>query len=130
MIVETRYRLKEWGKWASGGEPSLGSMFSAMFGCGATDSGLMPAHIQEIDVIVCCSEPQYRGVLVQVYTRGGSLRNKALVLGIATSTLKWRLERAEYYVNSELDNVVQNSIQRRENAFFALPRVQSVRYFT
>lgn len=130
MIVETRHRLKEWGKWASGGEPSLASMFSALFGFGGTDTMEMPAHIQEVDIIVCRAEPVHRGALIQVYTKGGSLRNKALVLGIPTMTLKRRLESAEWYVNSVLDRVVQDSIQRRENAISAPQRVVSVRYFS
>lgn len=130
MIVETRHRLREWGKWAAGGESRLGSMFRSLFGVGGTDCLEMPKHIQEVDVIVCRAERPHRGVLVQVYTRGGSLRDKALVLGIATMTLKNLLERAEYYVNSELDSPVQNVLQRRDNAYFALPRIQSVRYFT
>lgn len=130
MIVETRHRLREWGKWAAGGESRLGSMFRSLFGVGGTDSMEMPAHISEVDVIVCRAEPEHRGALVQVYTRGGSLRDKALVLGLPTMTLRYRLERAEYYVNSELDNLVRNVLQSHENAYFALPRIQSVRYFT
>lgn len=130
MIVETRHRLREWGKWAAGGESRLGSMFRSLFGVGGTESMEMPEHIQEVDIIVCRADHEHRGALVQVYTRGGSLRDKALVLGLATSTLAYRLERAEYYVNSELDSLVQNVLQSRENAIFTLPRIQSVRYFT
>lgn len=130
MIVETRHRLKEWGSWARGGESVLTSMFNVLFGYGGTDSELMPAHIREVDIIVCQAEIHHRSALVQFYTKSGSLRNKALILGIATSTLKYRVEQGEWYVNSVLDGVVQNSIQRRENAVFTPPRIQSVRYFS
>ena len=129
MIVETRHRLKEWGKWASGGTPAIASMFNALFGFGGKDPMIMPDHIQEIDVIVLRADLIHRGVLIQVYTKGGSLRNKALIMGIPVSTLKEHLDAAEWYVNTELDAPVQNSIQRSENAVFALQRVTSVRYF-
>lgn len=130
MIVETRHRLREWGSWARGGESVLTSMFNVLFGIGGTDSDLMPAHIREIDMIVCQAELQHRGALIQFYTKSGSLRDKALVLGLPTMTLKYRVEQGEWYVNSVLDGVVQNSIQRRENAVFTPLRIQSVRYFS
>lgn len=130
MIIETRHRLKEWGRWASGGEPGIASMFNALFGFGGKDSSHMPSHIQEIDVIVIRAEPIHRAALVHVYTKGGSLRNKALILGIAVSTLKHRLDAAEWYVNSVLDGVVQTTIESRENAVSAPQRVIGVRYFT
>lgn len=130
MIVETRHRLKEWGGWARGGESILTSMFNVLFGVGGTDSDLMPAHIREIDEIVCQAELYHRGALIQFYTKSGSLRDKALVLGVPTATLKYRVEQGEWYVNSVLDGPVQNSIQRHENAVFTPLRIQSVRYFS
>lgn len=130
MIVETRHRLREWGKWARGGESVLTSMFQVLFGFGGTDSDLMPAHIREIDIIVCQAEPLHRSALVQVYTKGGPFTNKALVLGIPATTLKRRLEAGEWYVNSVLDRVVMNSVQTRSNAVFAPRGILSVRYFT
>ena len=103
MMVETRYRLKEWGAWARGGYPSVGSMFQAIFGSPGDGLGDMPKHIQEVDVIVCRAEPESRVVLINVYGMGGSFREKALALGIDRRTLKRRLERAEWYVNTTLD---------------------------
>jgi hypothetical protein len=128
MIVETRHRLREWGKWAMGGESVLTSMFNVLFGFGGTDSTLMPPHIQEIDAIVCQAETVHRSALIHFYTKSGSLRNKALILGIPKSTFKHRVEQAEWYVNSVLDGVVQEPIQRRSNAVFTA-RIRSVRYF-
>lgn len=106
MIVDTRRRLKEWGQWASGGEPSLGSMFKIWLGSNVSKEGEMPPHIQEVDLIVCRAEPKDRGVIIQFYTRGGTLSDKARVIGIARQTFKDRLERAEYYVNSCLDGII------------------------
>jgi hypothetical protein len=103
MISETRGRLKEWGKWASGGEPGLSSMFRAMFGRGGAIAGEMPVHIQEIDHIVCTARPELRIVLIKVYAAGGTMSDKAIELGLNRITLKRRCERAEYYVHSRLD---------------------------
>jgi hypothetical protein len=108
VISETRHRLKEWGQWASGGEPSLGSMFKAIFGSNKSPIGEIPAHIQEIDVIVCRLEPILRSALIQVYTKGGRLSVKARILGIPRQTLKDRLERAEYEVNAILDGTAES----------------------
>lgn len=129
MIVETRHRLREWGKWASGSESRLGSMFRTLFGSGGTDSSLMPAHIQEIDVIVCRAIIAERSVLCQVYTRGGSLSDKALVLGIPRSTLVYRLRSAEWYVNSELDALSEMSYKGTRMRFQAPKGILAVRYF-
>lgn len=82
-------------------------MFRAIFGVNRSPIGEIPAHIQEIDVIVCRLEPILRGTLVQVYTKGGNLSGKARILGIARQTLKDRLERAEYAVNAVLDGFVE-----------------------
>lgn len=103
MIEQTRDRLKEWGKWAQGGYPSIGSMFRTLFGAKGRESNEMPRHIEEIDRIVCRAETESRVVLVNFYGRGGSLREKAKVLQIDRMTLRRRLDRAEWYVNSVLD---------------------------
>ena len=108
LIIDTRRRLKEWGTWCSGGEPTLGSMFRIMFGSNRSQVGEIPKYIQEIDVIVCRLEVILRSALIQVYTRGGHLSEKARVLGIPRQTLKDRLERAEYEVNAILDGVVES----------------------
>ena len=114
MINDTRRRLKEWGQWASGGEPSLGSMFRALFGSNSSNGGEMPPHVHEVDAIVCRLEPILRGALIQVYTRGGSFSSKALILGIARQTLKDRVDRAEWEVNEVLDGYVE-SVQPVKN---------------
>lgn len=108
MITETRHRLREWGQWASGGEPSLGSMFRAIFGVNRSPIGEIPAHIQEIDIIVCRLDSPMRAALIHVYTKNGRLSEKARMLGIPRQTLKDRLERAEWAVNVVLDGFTES----------------------
>lgn len=115
MISETRRRLKEWGKWACGGEPVLSSMFRAMFGRGPAIMGEMPSHIQEIDHIVCTARPELRSVLIKVYAGGGTMHDKACELGLDRITLKRRCERAEYYVHSRLDALPLKSAISAQN---------------
>jgi hypothetical protein len=115
MISETRRRLKEWGKWACGGEPGLSSMFRAMFGRGAAIAGEMPPQIQEIDHIVCTARPELRIVLIKVYSSGGTMSDKAIELGLDRITLKRRTERAEYYVHSRLDALPLKSAISEQN---------------
>ena len=114
MISETRRRLKEWGLWACGGEPALSSMWRSMFGRGAQDLREMPQHIQEIDHIICSSPSDIRAILIKFYTTSGSYYEKAEALGLDKRTFKRRLDRADYYANSRLDDIPQQGI--------ALPR--------
>jgi hypothetical protein len=104
MIADTRRRLTEWGNWSRGGIPSLSSMFRAITGRGGSNNVPMPAHIQEIDIVVCRAEPQTRIILIKYYTGHGSQRERAQSLGLSRTTLMRRLEHAEWYVNSEIDN--------------------------
>ena len=116
MMIETRHRLKEWGQWARGGFPSIGSMFRALFGSRGDGLGEMPQHIQEIDIIVCRAEAEDRIVLIKVYGMGGSFREKALALGVDRRTLKRRLDRAEWYVNCVLDGYAPANVKVGQNA--------------
>ena len=115
MISETRRRLKEWGLWACGGEPSLSSMFKAMNGRGAQDLREMPPHIQEVDHIICTCPPDIRAILIKFYTSGGSYYDKAVALGLDKRTFKRRLDRADYYVHSRLDGIPQDSYIAYQN---------------
>ena len=116
MISETRRRLKEWGLWACGGEPSLSSMFKAMNGRGAQDLRELPPHIQEIDHIVCTCPPDIRAILIKFYTSSGSYLDKAQAMGLDKRTFKRRLDRADYYVNSRLDGFSQEPYKTHQNA--------------
>jgi len=105
MISETRRRLKEWGTWARGGEPSMGSMFKSMNRSGAQDLREMPPHIAEIDHIICCAPRDIRAILIKFYSTFGSYYEKAVALGLDKRTFKKRIDRADYYVHSNLDNI-------------------------
>lgn len=84
-------------------------MFKSIFnGRGAQDLREMPAHIAEIDHIVCCAPADMRIVLIKFYgLRGYTYYEKATALGIDKRTLKRRIDRADYYVHSELDRIPQ-----------------------
>lgn len=103
MICETRRRLKEWGRWACGGEPSLSSMFKSMLGRGGGDFRETPAHIEEVDLIVRKGPANVRAILIKFYTQNGTFVDKALSLGLSRHSLRKRIEHAEYYVNQCLD---------------------------
>lgn len=117
MISETRRRLKEWGIWACGGDPSVSSMFKVMFGRGAQNLTEMPPHIQEIDHLICIAPPDIRAVLIKFYTAGGTIEDKAISLGIARRTLMRRVDRADWYVNSALDSAPVKEVHSRQNEF-------------
>ena len=118
MIEMTRDRLKEWGRWAGGGYPIVGSMFRSMFGSGHHSGGEMPVAVQEIDIIVCRAEAKDRSVLIAFYGQGGSFRQKALAIGVDRRTLKNRLDRAEWYVNSALDGFVPTIVESASECGF------------
>jgi len=105
VISETRRRLKEWGLWACGGEPQLSSMWRSMFGRGGEDLREMPPHIAEIDHIVCCAPNDIRAVLIKFYGQGGSFADKCIALCLDKKSLRKRVERADYHVNSALDRL-------------------------
>jgi hypothetical protein len=106
MIAETRRRLKEWGLWACGGEPSLSSMFKGIFGMrGGYDLGETPAHIQEIDHLVCVAPAAIRAILIKFYGSRGTIEEKAARAELDRRTFMRRVDRADWHVNSELDRL-------------------------
>jgi hypothetical protein len=109
MISHTRLRLREWGAWARGGEPTLSSMFRAMFGRGGRPNEAMPEHIQEIDHIVCIAPGEIRIVLIKFYGSSGTYAEKAQELGLDQRTFKRRIDRADYFVHSSLDYFPQKA---------------------
>ncbi|HEX4605383.1 MAG TPA: hypothetical protein VH724_15390 [Candidatus Angelobacter sp.] len=117
MIAETRRRLKEWGCWACGGDPSVSSMFKVMFGRGSQSLTYMPDHIQEIDHIICTSPPDIRAILIKFYTQGGTIQDKAISIGLDRRTLMRRVDRADWYVHSRLDMLPTISASSRQNEF-------------
>jgi hypothetical protein len=110
MISETRRRLKEWGSWARDGSPSISSMFRLIHngGRGAQDLREMPPHIQEIDHLVCTAPKDIRIMLIKFYGSVGSYYEKATALGLDKRTFKRRIDRADYWVHSQLDRIPTN----------------------
>jgi hypothetical protein len=82
-------------------------MFKAMFGRGAQRAEYMPPHIEEIDHIICTTPKDMKIILIKFYTTGGTVQDKAIVLGMDRHTLRRRLDRSEWYVNSRLDGFVE-----------------------
>jgi hypothetical protein len=76
-----------------------------MFGRGGEDLREMPSHIAEIDHIVCCAPRDIRAVLIKFYGQGGTFQDKCISLGLDRKSLRRRVDRADYYVNSALDTV-------------------------
>lgn len=110
MISETRRRLKEWGTWACDDNPGMSSMFKSIFGVrGAQDLRHMPAHIQEIDLIIIQAPKDIRGTLIKFYSIRGTFIDKAISFGLDKLSLRRRIERAEYYVNQALDFPRENA---------------------
>jgi len=104
LISETRRRLKEWGTWAGGGDPSLSAMFKSIFSVrGAQDLREMPGYIAEVDHIVCCAPRDIRIILIKFYGTNGTVQDKAIALGLDRRSLRRRTDRADWYVHSELD---------------------------
>lgn len=90
-------------------------MFKSMFGRGAQDLREMPPHISEIDHIICTSPADIRAILIKFYTSSGSLQDKAIALGFDRKSLRRKIERAEYYVNSRLDSLPEKESITRQN---------------
>lgn len=84
-----------------------------MWGRGAQDLREMPPHIQEIDHIICCAPGDIRIILIKFYSTGGTYYDKALALGLDKRTFKRRIDRADYYVHSNLDNRPQKEPDSR-----------------
>ncbi len=104
MISHTRERLKEWGNWGRGGFPTIPQMFRSIFGQrGANHGADMSPDVAEIDGIVCRAERHHRAILIKVYCNRDKPAEIARAVGCHRSTIKRRLEAAEYYVNAELD---------------------------
>lgn len=104
MLARTRADLAEWGKWARGGLPTVSSMFAAIMG-GPRGAPVIdpPEYIDRIDTIVRKAEPDDRQILVVRYCWKGSGKEKSRMLGLPQRAYYYKLERAEWYVHTELD---------------------------
>lgn len=91
-----------------------------MMGRGAQDLREMPPHIAEMDHIICCAPNEIRYVLIKFYGTGGTFQDKAIRLGLDRRSLRRVTDRADYYVNSELDRLPVKTDIPRQNA----PRIR------
>jgi hypothetical protein len=97
-------------------------MFKTIFnGRGGRDLRELPAHIAEVDHLVCCAPPDIRIVLIKFYGTGGSYYEKAQALGIDKRTLKRRIDRADYYAHSILDAIPQQSVYQTHDGHISPP---------
>lgn len=78
----------------------------------------MPPHIAEMDHIICCAPADIRIVLIKFYGTGGTFSDKAIRLGLDKRSLRRVTDRADYYVNSELDRLPEKSADSAQNAVF------------
>ncbi len=125
VISETRRRLKEWGRWACGDEPSLGSNFKTHVSSrGAQDLRELPPHIAEVDHIVCTAAPSVRRILCGFYGSSGSYADKADRLMMDPREFKRAIDRADYYVHSRLDEIPREGVEASQTA---VTRRKSVR---
>lgn len=110
MSIEwARVRLSSWGRWCRGGIgtglPKSAAFVHAGEGARAYDNDkYMPSDIEEIDSIVNRLPAHPRQILIQVYTKPGSLKVKAAKLEMHRDTLRMRLRNSEIMVARELQN--------------------------
>ncbi len=105
----------------------MSSMFKAMNGRGAQDLREMPAHIAEVDHIVCCAPPDIRRVLINFYGRGGTVQDKAIAMGLDRRSLRRRTDRADWYVHSQFDQAPLKAYSDRRISPFPQRSMQHAR---
>ena len=106
ILTYTRWRLKEWGRWSrheNSGWPSISPMFR-LFSGGRGHDQEPPKDVMEIDGIVRRADTHDKMVLIVVYCQSGSMRERALRIGVDRRTLGRHLENAEWYVHAALDS--------------------------
>lgn len=104
-MIYTRLLLTDWGRWAKGALPEMPTMSSiekARIGRGGKPSYEMPAHIAEVDKIVCHAPQPEKSVLIAFYTRSDALHLKALSCRMNRWRFRRVLQRAESYVEIHL----------------------------
>lgn len=104
-MIWTRLRLAQWGRWARGGLPTLPTMSNiekARCGRGGTECMEMPAHIAEVDHVICAAPQPEKSVLITYYAKEGRLGDKAKMVQMDRWRFKRILRQAESYVESVL----------------------------
>lgn len=106
MRLYTEFRLRQWGKYARGGLPSLPTiniLEKARIGPGGhPDTAPMPPAVEEIDLLVRKAEPKHKQVLIVFYAQSGYLIEKARRLEMDRWKFKRILGNAQSYIESNL----------------------------
>lgn len=106
-----RLKLYQWGRWSRFrglGFPSMSSTEKARIGRGGGwDGPSLPEDIEAIDVAVARCLPQHKLILVEHYTKGGSVRDHASRLSVSRMTYWRRKDIAEKHVSILLQTVGQ-----------------------
>ncbi len=93
-----RLLLMRWGRWAKArgiGYPAISAHESLHLGVGVFDGGPLPPDIEAVDLAVSRAEPQHKLIVVEHYTKAGTVREHAARLRLRKSTYFDRLNTAE-----------------------------------
>lgn len=97
-----RLKLHQWGRWSRFrglGFPSMSTTEKARIGRGGMwDGPTLPEDVEAVDLAVARSLPQHKLILVEHYTKGGSVRDHAARLTLTRMTYWRRKHRAEQHV--------------------------------
>jgi len=106
-----RLKLYQWGRWSRFrglGFPSMSTTEKARIGRGGVwDGPTLPEDIEVIDLAVARSLPQHKLILVEHYTKEGSVRDHAARLALSRMTYWRRKALAENHLGILLQDVGQ-----------------------
>jgi len=80
----------------------MSSTEKARSGRGGKPSDEMPAHVAEIDHLVCIAPPEQKIALIVFYTHDGRLKEKASKLGLSRWVFMRRVNRGESFIAMNL----------------------------
>ena len=104
---ETGRRLVFWGRWAAGGTglgyPCMSALMRIKAGGKSTAIAEANPDLIRTDQIIANAELRHRRVLVRQYCVQGSIREKALRMGLPKSTYWDLVEEAAWWVHTEYD---------------------------
>lgn len=104
-----RLKLYQWGRWSRArgiGYPTMSTTERARIGRGGVFEGPhLPPDIEEVEVAVARSYPQHKLMLIEHYTKAGSIREHAARLGLTRMSYWRRKDRAEAHVALHLQEV-------------------------
>lgn len=106
-LMYAKIRLAEWGRWSRDdthlGHPRQSAVLGGATSRGTGYLGLMPPHVEMVDVIVRQMEIEPRRVLIVHYTQSGSGREKASRICYSWGQYCRQLRQGQDHVGIELD---------------------------